>query len=136
MLIVIIDDNSTVLLTLEAKLKASKAIQDWDTLYKFRTADEFIKHFRFGKDNDYGIVICDHDLGPDQMKGYEVINLIQKEGYKNKAILFTADDSTALNIKMTFKRHVDYVVKSNERGENDSSFILSKLIAEARDLSS
>ena len=133
MRIAIIDDNTTVLITTDVKLRKLGAIQLWDTVDKFKDADSFLEAFKEGGANDYGIIIVDHDLGRNQLKGYELISLVQKDGYKNRAVLFTADDSISMHLKMTFTGRVDYVIKSNGRDGDDHFEQLADLIEEARD---
>lgn len=127
--IAIIDDSMTILLTTEAKLKQAGVLQSWDKMYKFHNATSFLEELKKIGPNEFGIIIVDQDLGKDEPKGYELINTLQSAGYKNKAVLFTADDSVKMHMKMAFAHHVDYVVK-----ESSESFkTLSKLIQEARD---
>lgn len=127
MKIALLDDNSTILLTTEAMMRKCGALKEWDQFLKYDNAEKFLEEFR--GDDEFGVIIIDHDLGDDQIKGYELISLVQSEGYKNKAILFTGDDSMRMNLKMAFAHHVDYVVKGNK----EQFEILAKLIEEARD---
>lgn len=132
MRVAIIDDCTTILVTTDLKLRKMGAILLWDTVEKFKDADSFLANLK-NDVNTYDIIIVDHDLGVNQMRGYELISHIQKQGYRNKAVLFTSDDSLGMHVKMFFTWHVDYVVKDSGKKMSENHFSqLANAIVDAR----
>lgn len=131
--IVLIDDNSTIGNVIEMVLKKSGSIMPWDSIDKFTRAEEFESAFNKKGIDTYGVVICDHDLGPDQPKGYDIMMGLKNGGYNGTLILLTGDDSSSMALRMEETAGIKYVVKNFSCKDNNAYDRLSTLIAEARE---
>ncbi|MFA6396298.1 MAG: response regulator [Sulfurimonas sp.] len=128
----IIDDNSTIGITVEAVLRKNGSIMAWDSMDKFKDAESFKKAYYEGGVNFYGAIICDHDLGLDQPNGYEIATVLRDSGYQGKLILLTGNDSSSMALRMGATQGVDYVVKNFASKGKNAYDLLSSLLGEAR----
>lgn len=130
--IAILDDDPTIRMAVEAVLRNSGSIMTWDMVDTFATADDFLQTF-YGRPLDwYGVIICDHDLGKNQPKGYDLLCVICNDGYNGDPILLTGDNSSSMALKMDSISTIHYVVKKFAKGEENAYNVLSSLIGKAR----
>lgn len=130
--IAIIDDNKTVGITIQAVLRKNGSIMAWDNVELFSAANEFINAFNNMEEGHYGVIICDHNLGINQPKGYDVVMLFRDSGFKGKIVLLTGDDSVSMGLKMKKTDEVVYIVKNFASKTNNAYDLLSAVIGEAR----
>jgi CheY-like chemotaxis protein len=98
--ILMIDDNSTVLLANETMLRKAGCVLDEDILYRYASGETFFTDYD-GQNID--IAIVDYDLGPRNANGYDVLTQMQMSGFFGIAVLLTGDDSDQMQkrIKLT-----------------------------------
>lgn len=130
--IAIIDDNRTIGTTVEAVLRKNGSIMAWDNVDIFLRANEFTNACDNAEEGHYGVIICDHNLGINQPKGYEVVTLLRDSGFHGKIVLLTGDDSVSMGLKMRETDEVVYIVKNFTSKTNNAYDLLSTVIGEAR----
>lgn len=127
-----IDDNPTVLAVNFAMLKKTNALTPDDQFDAYKNPTDFFAVTKENNVNYYDVIIVDYDLGPDNMKGLEIISGMIKQGFTGKAVLLTGNDSAGLGMKMMMLPNIDYAIKNISTGEKSTIAILAKAIERAR----
>lgn len=110
--IAMIDDNPTVLMINEAMLKKEGAIQNGDVLDKFSSGAAFMEAVHEKGVEFYDVVVMDHDLGDKETRGFDVLVQLNKNGFKGKAVLLTADESMLIGLKTKLATDIEYLIKN------------------------
>jgi len=125
--IVLIDDNSTVLLITETLLKAHGFIEIGDEIITHQNVD-FTDDEMFKIMNTTDIIICDNDLGEGHLQGFDFLTRLLYYNYRGTMILMTGDESYKMRAKMETQKNIHYVIKNNENGENSTINQIGKMI--------
>lgn len=88
----------------------------------FRTGEELLEYLKKNKDQHFGIITFDHDLGSDVKDGYNVI----KEIVRNPEISFTFDEFRFhTDNYQGFKNMVLYLRSATEHGAFPKSGLIN-----------
>lgn len=116
--IAMLDDNKTILSVNTMVLKKEEAIIDEDILHTYLTPEDFLAKINGEYINKYDIVIIDHNLGIDKIKGLNIIIRMKRNGFIGKAVLLTSNNSIEMSFKTGNLCDVDYIIK-NEKNTLD-----------------
>lgn len=133
MKILIIDDNSTISLTVKVLLERFSFINNDDT-FVCKDYAPTNKNEIFEITNNVDLIICDFDLGMDNINGLQFFNLLEDFNIKHcKCVLLTADNSFILKSLMELNNDITYIIKENLTGNNNEGiFQLGSIISEIR----
>lgn len=127
--IAFVDDIPLIATICEKLLRNRDALSETDRFDKFTNSRAFMEAFKFRGTNYYDLIICDHHLEEnEQAKGYDVLLLIQSLGFKNTAILYSADNQALLDISMIIDKQKISLMAKDAPGSTASIEHLSKLI--------
>ncbi len=135
MKVLIIDDNSTIYLTVKALLKKMKYINDEDIVDN-RTSTNFTEEEYKHVIPKYELIICDFDLGNDCINGIEFFNILYDYGINSpKKVLLTANDSFILQSLMDMNTEITYIVKEELSSKEDVLVNLGDIINNIKTMS-
>lgn len=149
MIIALIEDHPITLNLYAEMLIKSRAVSERDRLLRFLSADEFYTYcrtckelnrleekFPIGKTPIYSeiadVIICDYNLGRNQIDGYNLLKELQSGGFDGLAVLLTADNSDEMIQRMEHTPSIKYVFKGAKKHEDNPYVILKRLIDQAR----
>lgn len=118
MKILLIDDNSTISLTVKALLQKFKYINEDDEIINYSSTlidDNELKSIL----KCFKIIICDFDLGCEFPNGIEFFNKIEQDSQNIKKVLLTSNNSFILKSIMEMKNNIDYIIKEELNSSNN-----------------
>ncbi len=118
MKILLIDDNSTISMTVKALLQKFKYINEDDEIINYSSTlidDNELKSIL----KCFKIIICDFDLGCEFPNGIEFFNKIEQDSQNIKKVLLTSNNSFILKSIMEMKNNIDYIIKEELNSSNN-----------------
>lgn len=118
MKILLIDDNSTISMTVKALLQKFKYINEDDEIINYSSTlidDNELKSIL----KCFKIIICDFDLGCGFPNGIEFFNKIEQDSQNIKKVLLTSNNSFILKSIMEMKNNIDYIIKEELNSSNN-----------------
>lgn len=128
--ILLIDDNSTVLLITQALLKKENYIKETDTFDTLKSIEELTDKELLDISSKYDVIICDHNL-EERITGLDFLITLSKYKFVGLKILLTSDESYDLHARVE-RENINYITKNIEEGENSTNALLGNLITEYR----
>lgn len=122
MKILLIDDNSTISMTVKALLQKFEYINEEDEIINYSSTlieDDELKSILLSCE----LIICDFDLGNDYPNGIEFFNNIEQDSHDIKKVLLTANNSFILKSIMEMKTNIDYIIKEELNSSNQEEGI-------------
>lgn len=131
--IAIIDDIPTVATVCEKLLIQKNAITNEDIFDKFTNSRAFLQAFHHWGINHYDLVICDHHLEENEdISGYDLLMHIQILGYKNFAVLYSADNEALNDISLIVDKHKIDLLSKDRPGNTESIDHITDIIREIK----
>lgn len=131
--IAMVDDNNTVLMVNNAMLKRNALVSDGDVVDLFQTSTSFYEIIKVKGAEYYDIVVCDHDLRGEEIKGFDLLVKLQQNGYKGSCVLLTGEDKLIMKLKFKMGgKNITYILKDNNQGKDGALSKLGLVISSAR----
>lgn len=130
--IAMIDDVQVGMDINVACLKKEGAVIEGDVIDLYLSPELFMEAFAKKGPAYYDVLFCDHDFGVGAIEGYKFVGELQMKGLKAHAVLLTADDSMAMELRMHLTLGVEYIVKNSTKDGKSYVDQLSEVIERIR----